>query len=268
MTQVVTAGATGVDEARVAAIVRDIARGGLAAAIVGFVVGGVGGRLVMRLAALLVPAAAGSATENGNRIGAITADGTMFVILFGGLLGGVGLGVVWVVLSPWLPRRPLVRAAVAMPIAVALAGFVLVQGANSDFVVLRHDPAVVASLLLLVAATGPAMVLVDGWLEARLPRPARFAGAAVGFYLLVAGLGALVGGPMLIRGAFERPTQPLALTVIGVGVITLAWWVQRVRGRSVASTSLRLAASAVLVAGTIWSAVALTPEVVRALGAD
>ena len=60
-----------------AGIVRDIARGGLAGLAVGIVLGGLGGRLVMRLAALLVPTATGFFTENGNQIGVITFGGSV-----------------------------------------------------------------------------------------------------------------------------------------------------------------------------------------------
>jgi hypothetical protein len=50
-------------------VLRDIARGGIAGALVGIVVGGLGARLVMRLVAMLHPDAVGAFTENGNRIG-------------------------------------------------------------------------------------------------------------------------------------------------------------------------------------------------------
>ena len=64
-------------------MLRDIARGGISGAIVGVVVGGLGGRLMMRLAAILHPDAVGALTENGNRIGDITMGGTLFLVLFG-----------------------------------------------------------------------------------------------------------------------------------------------------------------------------------------
>src|SRR5919112_5731310 len=76
-------------------VVRDIARAGLAALIVGFVVAGLGGRLVMRLDALLVPAATGAFTENGFPIGRITLEGSAGLIFFIGLAGAVFLGLVW-----------------------------------------------------------------------------------------------------------------------------------------------------------------------------
>ena len=145
------------------AIMRDISRGGLTGAIVGLVAMGIGGRLVMRLAALLVPEATGAFTENGNRIGTITQDGTAFLIL-GGLIVGLLAGTIWVVISPWIPGRGLGRAVLTMPIAVAIGAAGLVDGSNPDFFILRHDPRVVASLIGLVAFTGFLFAVVDdGW---------------------------------------------------------------------------------------------------------
>ena len=98
-------------------ILREITRGGLAGLIAGIFVAGIGGRLVMRLAALLVPESAGNLTENGNRIGDITAGGTFALILFVGLFFGVAAGSLWVVLRPWLPTTSSARALVSVPIA-------------------------------------------------------------------------------------------------------------------------------------------------------
>ena len=100
-------------------ILRDITRGGLAGLVVGIVVAGFGGRLVMRLAALVVPSANGAFTENGNRIGEITFVGSVALIIFAGLAASIFLAVVWVAISPWLPGRGVVRGLVAMPIAIA-----------------------------------------------------------------------------------------------------------------------------------------------------
>jgi hypothetical protein len=62
---------------RTGEVLRDIARGGIAGALVGIVVGGLGARLAMRLAAILHPDAVGALTENGNRIGDVTMGGTL-----------------------------------------------------------------------------------------------------------------------------------------------------------------------------------------------
>ena len=68
---------------RTGEVLRDIARGGISGVAAGIVVSGLGGRLVMRIAALLHPDAVGALTENGNRIGDITVGGTLSLVLFG-----------------------------------------------------------------------------------------------------------------------------------------------------------------------------------------
>src|SRR5215213_7874066 len=70
-------------------LLRDIARSGIAGIIVGVFVAGLGGRVVMRIAAILHPRAVGLTTENGEVIGAITLSGTLALLVFGGL--GMGL---------------------------------------------------------------------------------------------------------------------------------------------------------------------------------
>ena len=101
-------------------VLRDIARGGIAGLLTGIVVAGIGGRIVMRLAALVVPEATGRFTENGNRIGTITLDGSLALVVFVGLFFGVVAGSLWVVIRPWLPLSALARSLVTLPIAVAL----------------------------------------------------------------------------------------------------------------------------------------------------
>ena len=149
---------------------RDIARGGLAGLVVGVVVGGLGGRLAMRLIALLIPESTGRSTENGNRIGDITLGGSFGLILFAGLFVGIFVGTLWVVVSPWLPRSLGLRVLAAIPLAIGLGTFVLIQGSNPDFLVLGYDPRVVVVLLGLVGLVGASMAVVDAWLDRRLPR--------------------------------------------------------------------------------------------------
>jgi hypothetical protein len=255
-------------DTRLAGVVRDIARGGLVGLIVGIVVCGIGGRLVMRLAALLVPAATGLPTENGNRIGDITLGGTMGLVVFAGLLGAIAVGVTWTVVSPWLPGRGVVRGLVAAPIAVALGSFALIVGDNPDFPILRHDPLVVASLLLLVGSTMPAAALVDGRLDRRLPRPASLATPVGLGYLAFAGLGGVVAGLPFVSAAFGGASEarPLALTVVLVGFVTIAWWRERLAGRTTPSPALRLAAWSILAGGTIFGLVTFLPQLLAALG--
>lgn len=247
-------------------ILRDIARGGLAGLIVGVVVAGLGGRIVMRLAALIVPSATGAFTENGNRIGDITLGGSLALIVFVGLLAAIFFGVIWVVISPWLPGRGWVKGLVAMPIAIALGAFGLIEGGNVDFVVLRRDPLVVAVLIALVALTAPAMALVDGWLDRRLPHVASGRSPIGGLYVTLTAIGGALGGMLMLQALFDRKSQPLGFTVVVVGLMTLAWWYLRVRGRTTPPSGLVIAARTVLVVGTVAGFMVIVPEVRSALG--
>ena len=153
---------------RTGEVLRDIARGGIAGGIVGVLIGGLGGRLVMRLAALLNSDAVGALTENGNRIGDITPGGTLFLILFGLIVGGL-TGVIWVIVSPWIPGHTGVRALLTAGIAIATRTPLLIIGRNPDFVILDHDPKVVSLLVALVGLIGLSIALLDSWLDRRLP---------------------------------------------------------------------------------------------------
>jgi hypothetical protein len=248
----------------IATIVRDIARGGLAGLIVGVAVLGPGARLVMRLHALIVPASAGMHTENGNLIGTITLGGTVGLLLIAGLFGAILLGVLWVVLSPWLPGGTITRGLLAVPVAVALGAHQLIVLGNQDFIVLRHHPLVVATLLGLIAILPLALSIVDSWLDRRLPRADVGAPASAG-YLMLTVLGGAFGSLLVFQLVAEDRTRPLGFVTVALGLVTLAWWVRRAAGRPAPGRSLVLAARTILVAGTIASAIAVGPALRFAL---
>src|SRR5262245_38876037 len=139
----------------------------------------------MRLAAMLDPAAVGIRTENGNRIGDITLEGTLVLLIFGGLLIGAASSVVWVAVQEWIPGRRFVRAGLAGLTAVALTGFQLVRPENHDFRVLEPVVPILALLLGLVAVAGFAFALVDEWLDRRLPKPSPRPTPALAVYVLM-----------------------------------------------------------------------------------
>ena len=184
------------------AVLREIARGGLAGLVAGVLVAGVGGRIVMRLAALLVPAADGAITENGNVVGTITFGGSLALVLFIGLFFGIVAGSLWVVIQSWLPATALRRTVAAVPVAVALGTVGLVDARNPDFGVLGHSPPVVASLVVLVALFAPVLVLAERWLDGRLPRPGPTDRAVVAGYTIVTMIGSPPDG---LRGAAPVP---------------------------------------------------------------
>lgn len=247
-------------------VLREITRGGLAGLVVGILLGGVGGRLVMRLAALLVPTAAGSATENGNVIGAITLDGTLALILFVGLFFGAVAGSVWVVVSPWLPAKPGLRAALAALIAVALGTAGLIDHRNPDFVILGRDPIVIASLVVLVALFGPALVLAERWFDRRLPHPRSGDTGILAGYALVTGLGTLLTALLILPLFLGSALALSGVALVVVGLSTLASWSLRIQRRPERPTALVLAARAGLAVATLAGLVVAIREIGGALG--
>ena len=248
------------------AIPRDIVRAGLAALVVGIVVGGIGARLAMRVIALLVPDAEGLATEGGNIIGRITPEGTAFLLLFAGGFATFVLATVWVVISPWLPKRPLWRAVAAIPVALALGTPAMVQSSNIDFLILGYDPVVLGVLLLVIAATAPAMVLVDTWLDRRLPPGDTMPSTAATIYGILGAIGASLGA-IAVAGLLTSPDLwAIGVVVLGVGLATLAWWSLRVKGVTEPPRNLLLAGRGLLVAGTVFGLVVVAPELMGAVG--
>lgn len=239
------------------AILREITRGGLAGLIVGVVVGGIGGRFVMRLAALLVPAADGGLTENGNVIGDITMNGTLSLFLFAGVAVGIVGGSLWVMVAPWLPVRLGRRAVAATVLAVPIATPGLVDASNPDFIVLRHDPAVVASLIGLIALFAIGLVLTERWLDHRLPHPAARSPVTTA-YALITAIGTVLTLLVVVPTLLTSRVGVSGYALVLVGLLTLASWILRVRGGDPADARLAVIARVALlvaVAAGSWASV-------------
>ena len=246
-------------------ILRDIARGGLAGLAVGIVVGGLGARVAMRLIALLIPESAGRFTENGNRIGDITLGGTFALVLFGGVFAAIFLATTWVVVSPWLPRSLGLRVLAAIPLAIGLGAFGVIEGTNSDFIVLGFELSVVVVLLALVGLMGASMALVDAWLDRHLPRPRSPVSPASGGYIVIALLGApfAVG---VVATYLSEPLRPVGIALLVSGIATLRWWYLRYRGAERPPPLLRLLGSGSVIAAVVIGFVLVVPDIRRALG--
>ncbi len=237
MAQVPTAPDPHLEQIRIVAeILRGILRGALAGGVAGVLVLGLGGRLVMRFAAILNPDATGRATENGNLIGDITLGGTLALVTFSGLFLGLLASVVWTTIAPWVPGTGIRRALLAAPAAVALGGFGVMESDNVDFLILGSDLLIVAMFLGLIAAFGFGVSILDERFDRRLPRPGpdpvEF---ALGTLALVV-LGAILFLPALVVGfASERACLcdvgplPMAAPLLVTGLATLASWVLRAR---------------------------------------
>jgi hypothetical protein len=256
---------SGVAAWRLGAILRDIARGGIAGLVVGIVVGGTGARLAMRLVALVLPGTSGSLTENGNRIGDITIGGTLSLVIFAGLFVGIFVGVIWVVASPWLPRGVGSRALAAIPLAIGLGAFGLIQGDNPDFSVLGHDPRVIAILLGFVGLVGASMAVFDAWLDHRLPPASSPTSTASLVYTTISIIGAVFAigvGATFLGG----PQLPAGVALVATGLATLGWWFLRYQGADQPPRWLRLAGSGSLTLAVVLAFLAELPDIRAALG--
>jgi hypothetical protein len=251
-------------------VLRDIARGGISGVLAGIVVGGLGGRLVMRIAALLHPDTIGAFTENGNRIGDITLDGTLALVMIG-LISCAMAGAIWVIVSPWIPGRAEVRALLTAGIGIAIGTPLLIIGGNPDFVILEHDPAVVALLVALVGAIGLSIALLDSWLDRRLPHATTGEKRPAAFYAIVTLVGAVLVLPfvLLVFLASDEYQLPLraGYVLLAIGLCTAVWWGLRVQGRASAPRGLVIAARGALLVAVMLGVLTSLPHISRALGA-
>ena len=204
----------------------------------------------------------GLRTDNDNVIGAITFDGTLALLVFGGLLTGVIIGALWVVIRPWLPRRALVRALVAIPICLAMGTTLLIQDTNPDFIILRRNLGVVAALVALVALTGPSMVLAESVLDRVLPDAQR-PGPALIAYAVIDALGALLVLALVVPLYLLSPLIVAGIAFVVAGIGTVIHWAGRVRGAADAGWLAPVARGAVAV-GTVAGLVVAIPEVLGA----
>jgi hypothetical protein len=247
-------------------ILREISRGGLAGLIVGIVVGGFGGRLFMRVAALLHPEATGMATANGNLIGDITLSGSLALIVFVGLFVGLAAGVVWVTVQTWIPGSGLRKAILAMPVAVAIGARGLLQVPNPDFRILGDDPVIVLLIIAFTASVGLSIAVVDGWLEGRLPHATMGMSSAANAYGVLTAIGVTLGSVVVIPAFLFGEQRWVGISLVVTGIATLAWWRERSRGRDHPSRWVRTAGQGGLLAAVTFGFVMVAMDGAGALG--
>jgi hypothetical protein len=215
-------------------VTREIAIGGLAGLIAGVMVFGIGGRLFMRIAAVIDPTAAGLTTSNGNRIGDITLGGTLGFVLAIGLIFGVVAGILWVIVGQWLPGRGALRALANGIAGAAITPFFVVRADERDFLLLAPTAAPIAMVVGLAAVGGIAVALADTWLRRRLPPVHSESERAAIAYRILTGIG-LLFLPVVIGGYFTtdsetfQPPVEVGFALLVVGLATLGAWILRVR---------------------------------------
>ncbi len=244
---------------------RWIAIRGLAGVTSGVLVLGIGGRLVMLASRLLHPETTGRLTENGNRIGDFTVEGTLALLVFGGLAGGLFASVVWTIVKDWVPDNSLLVGLGA----VAMGGFLLVEADNPDFQILSPPGLDLVLLLSLVFLFGVVLHRVDSVLERRLPSFRRVLSTA--FYSLLV----LVGVPLVIPtfGNFvssdfcgcEPPPVWTGVLLAVTAVATIWWWILDLRGAESPPAHVRLLGRVATGAAVLAGGVHLTAQIVTIL---
>lgn len=206
--------------------------GGLA----GLVVGGVLGRLAMRLLAVTSPASAqGGITDDQAVVGIVSLSGSAALALFcvqGGALGGLVL----LLARRVLPTTPTGRATGSAVLAAALGGALFVHGKGSfDFTVLRPGWLAVAAFVTLPLIYGLLTPLATDAVAAR-----------AGWWLVPLGVLALVQPPTMAVGVLAFA---IALVIATTGRLERLWC-----GRAVTVAGTALAA--LLVAWGVYDLVA------------
>lgn len=208
-----------------AELIRHVAIIGIVGVALGLIVGGIGGRVLMRIAAVVAPdQATGLLTENGNAIGDITAGGTIELLVFVGILfGGVG-AVAYVISERWLgwtgPLRPLAFGALLLAVASPIA----LDPDNADFLLVRNQELVVGMFMALFLLYGIPLSPLVGALEQRLPAvdPARPL-ASVAVYLSIVSLGLLFVLLLVVVAFGEK--KPALYLLLALGLATALLWV-------------------------------------------
>jgi hypothetical protein len=194
-----------------------------AGALLGALVGGVGGRLAMRLLALTSSdALRGVDTDDGFPIGRFTLSGTLTLLALSTIIGVVG-GLAYLVIRRWLIGGAAVRAATCAVGAGLVVGSVLVHADGIDFTLLSPRWLAVALFVGVPALFGALVVpLVErfdgdgGWFHTR-PLKAAAAPLVVWAFPL---LFVFVALPVLVVAALVWLTparRTLGSTAITVG---------------------------------------------------
>lgn len=212
-------------------LARHIVAAGLAGLVTGLLVGGVGGRLFMRIAgAAAADTAQGRTTEAGFTVGQITAGGSLGLIMFVGTFVGITGAVLYLVFRPWLARTGRWRGVAygLMLFAVGSATSDVMNPDNIDFRILGNQALVVAMIVALFVAFGLVMDWLFGVVDRRLP-----AGEGSGrwAYTLLALAGVGAGGlatPFLLfnREACDCDPPIIASTFVVIAAVgtAISWW--------------------------------------------
>jgi hypothetical protein len=250
---------------RIPELVREVAAGSLSGVVVGIIVGGLGSRLVMRLSAIAAGSGVqGVTTSNGNRVGEITLGGTFGLILFGGVFAGLFGGLLYTSLRPWLAPFGRWRGLIFGLGVLGLAGSLILDGANSDFVVLRPPLLNIAMFAALFPIFGVALAPVFDRTVRALATGSLVSGALAVLGIVLA---ALFVGLGLVSGFSALGSHPTTVDLITLLMLVMivAGLSARAFGQRLTSPPWRLGVYALLTAALLVGANYTYASVVRIL---
>ena len=233
-----------------AALVRHISIVGYSGLITGLLVGGLGSRIVMRVAgATGRDSAQGATTEAGFRVGEITVDGSLQLLFFVGIFMGILGAVLYAVFRPWLAWAGRLRGLVfgAVLFAIGSASSDAMNPDNFDFRILGNGLLNVLLIGAIFLGFGVVIEEIHRLLDRKLPNETARIG--VGSALL-AFVGTLAAVPLTISIMFGNscdcdPPIIAAWFAVLAGIGTVLWWASARRER------LRLTATAIGYTGLI-----------------
>jgi hypothetical protein len=141
------------------------------ALITGLLITWPGGRLLMRILAATSPdSAQGRLTEAQANVGFITLDGTLALLLFGGMPTAFVASLIYLAIRRWLsPGRLSGPLAGLLGIVVFGAGVEPFRTNNIDFTFIGPGWLSVLLFILLAVLTGAMVAAAAGWYSQRLP---------------------------------------------------------------------------------------------------
>ena len=188
----------------------------------GIIVGGLLGRVVMRLVGIMAgPEAVGAFTANGNRVGDITFVGTLAIVIFIGAAGGAVGGTLYAIVEPWFARLTPWHGALFGLALLAAFGFVFITPDNPDFARFGRAPVNVLLFALLIVVYGIATV----WIAERLVAATAGGGAAAWVLAALGWLGIAFVVLLVLQEAGRSVDAGSAIlfVVVALGLLLVRW---------------------------------------------
>jgi hypothetical protein len=233
----------------------------VAGGVAGVVVGGLGSRVAMRIAALTAnDVAQGLRTEAGATIGRITLEGTLFLIAFAGIGSALVGTAFYVATLPWLPRRRALRALAFGGLELVLFGTVLLDPGNPDFTILGRllNVLVLSTLFVLHGVALVMLVEPSRRLVGAVARGGRWRARLVGVGTSVAMALTAIGASALVARATGWGTVAMVVLLLcSAGLVLL----DPHRTRPITRPTLRIAGAIALSLLAISGTVALVDAV-------